>query len=322
MKRLVKSFLKKLCINREEVILAVSEASKENTYVENINECIADSLHWNINKNYSETITIEFFRFAKELIRKQRLGCVKLVADITEEDFYGKTSSLYIHGWTGEKGIVGKFRFLVVAILFRNQMIPFYISILPVGAFKTEYLGKAIGYANNIGIKFSCLLFDRGFYSGDIIGTLQMKNANYLIFVPKNKAFKPMLESVEKQAVIEYRVKYSKNKSKHKAQTNITLIKNFKEHDWVFASNIFLQEARKYVSLYKKRWNIETMFRVHDEAKIKSKSTNPVIRMFYFTISMLLLLAWNLYHKTEITFKKFVRETYKQLEKTFNNDSC
>ena len=127
----MKSFLKKLCINREEVILAVSEASKENTYVENINECIADSLHWNINKNYSETITIEFFRFAKELIRKQRLGCVKLVADITEEDFYGKTSSLYIHGWTGEKGIVGKFRFLVVAILFRNQMIPFYISILP-----------------------------------------------------------------------------------------------------------------------------------------------------------------------------------------------
>lgn len=321
MKGLMRSFLKKLCINREEVILAISEASKENTYVENVMGSIADSLHWNINKNYAETISIDFFRFARELIRKQRFGCVKLVADITEENFYGKTSSLYIHGWTGEKGIVGKFRFLVVAALFRNQMIPFYISILPVGAFKAEYLGKAIDYANSIGIKSSCLLLDRGFYSGDIIDTLQMQKMSYLIFVPKKPVFKHMLESLENNYTIEYEIKYSKNKSTYKAETNIVLIKNYNEYDWVFASNIFLQDARKYVSLYKKRWNIETMFRVQDEAKIKTKSINPVIRMFYFTISMLLVLTWNLYHKTEITFKGFVRENYKQLEENFRVSS-
>ena len=67
-----------------------------------------------------------------------------------------------------------------------------------------------------------------------------------------------------------------------------------------------MRDARKYVELYMKRWNIETMFRVHDEARIKSKSVNPLIRLFYFTISMLLLFIWNLHSKKECPFKRFI----------------
>ena len=316
-----KSFLKKLCINREEVILAVSDANRSNTYVETINPSIADSLHLDVNKNYPETITTEFFRFAKPLILKQRFGLVNLIADVTEEDFYGKKSSLYIHGWTGERGVVGKFRYLVVAVLFRNQITPFYLAILPIGAFKAEYLGKAVEYAGSLGLKINCLLLDRGFYSGDIINSLQMNNANYLIFVPKNKLMKCMLESVQGDAIIEHEIKYSKDKNLYLAETNIILVRGAEEYDWVFASNIFLQDAGKYISLYKKRWSIETMFRVHDEARIKSKSLKPEIRLFYFAVSMLLLLIWNLYFKTKITFKKFVIENYKQMEQTIEANS-
>ena len=58
--------------------------------------------------------------------------------------------------------------------------------------------------------------------------------------------------------------------------------------------------------VYRERWNVETMFRVHDEARIKSKSKIPVIRLFYFVIGMLLLLIWNLFVKARITFKLFV----------------
>ena len=321
-KILLKSFLKKLCINREEVILAISKASECNAYVEEINPSIADSLHWNVSRNYEENITTEFFRFAKDLIKKQRFGLVDLVADITEENFYGKHSGLYIHGWTGEKGVVGKFRYLVVAIKYRNKIIPFYLAILPVGAFKADYLGKAVDYCNSLGLRVSYLFLDRGFYSGDIINNLQMRNANYIIFVPKNNLIKCMLESVQDTAIVEHEIKYTKNKSNQKAGTNIALIKNIQDHDWVFASNIFLQDARKYISLYKKRWSIETAFRVHDIACILSKSVKPEIRLFYFAIAMAMMLLWNLYYKTEITFKGFVRKTYKQLEKIFKISSC
>ena len=320
--KLLKSFLKKLCINREEVTETITEASRSNTYVETVNSKLADSLHLNVSKNYADTITSEFFRFIKPKILNQRFGLVDLVADITEENFYGKHSGLYIHGWTGERGIVGKIRYLVVAILYRNKIIPFYIEILSLGAFKAESLGKAIHYCNSLGLKIRNMFLDRGFYSGDIINTLQINKVNYLIFVPKNKFIKRMIDEKKEDCIIQHEIKYTKEKSVYKAISDYALIHDYLDYVWVFATNIKLKEITKYVSLYKKRWNIETMFRVHDEAKIKSKSVKPEIRLFYFVVSMLLLLIWNLYYKTEITFKKFVIDIHKEIELELRRSAC
>lgn len=317
MKGLLISFLKKLCINREEVAEAISKASSTNSYVETVNPRVSDSLHWNLSRNYLETISAEFFRFAKPKIISQRFGLVDLVADVTEENFYGKHSGFYIHGWTGEKGVVGKIRYLVVAMLFRNKIIPFYIEILPLGAFKAESLGKAVELCNSLGLKIGSLLLDRGFYSGDIVDTLQLNKVKYLIFVPKNKFIKKALDKTKEDCIILHEIKYTKNKRVDYAVSDHVLLHNYFEHDWVFVTNIEFDNLTKYVSLYKKRWNIETMFRMHDEARIKSKSVKPEVRLFYFCISMLLLFIWNLNHKIIITFKLFVIKTYESFLKTF-----
>ncbi|MCG2718858.1 MAG: transposase [Nanoarchaeota archaeon] len=285
------------------------KAGSANTFVETVGNK-ADTLHNYLDKSYPEVLTEEFFENAKVKIKQLRLCSVDLVADITEENFYGKSSSLYTHGWTGERGVKAKFRFLVVAVKFRNKIIPFYAAILPVGCFKAEYLGEAVDWFNTLGVKARKIILDRGFYSGDIIDTLKLKKMKYLIFVPKKKLYKYMLESVEKECVIEYSIKYAKNKSTYHAETNLALLKNIKGYDWIFATNIFLQNAEKLVKMYKQRWNIETMFRVHDEARIKSKSVKAVTRLFYFIISMLLLLNWNIHHKEKTTFKLFIIQTY------------
>lgn len=312
--KVVRNFLKNLCINREEVIEAIIKASSANTYVETVNPKIADSLHLDLIKNYPETLTIEFFRFTKPLVIKQRLGSVALIADITEDNFYGKSSGLYIHGFTGERGVLGKIRYLVVAILYRNQTIPFYLEILPIGAFKAESLGKAIEYCNSLGLKVKHLMLDRGFYSGDVVDTLQLSKVKYLIFAPKNKFIKFSLDKIKNDCIILHDIKYTKNRSTCYAISDHALLHNYLGYDWAFATNIDFDDLTKYVSLYKKRWNIETMFRVHDEAKIKSKSIISVIRLFYFIISMLLLLIWNLYLKKSTTFKRFVIQTFEELK--------
>lgn len=293
---------------------AITQASYGNTYVETVNPHISDSLHYHLNKNYPNTITTEFFRFVKPEILKQRLGVVDLIADVTEEDFYGDSCGFFLHGWTGEKGIKSKIRYLVVAIKYRNKIIPFYVSILPLGAFKADYLGKAVGYCNSLGIKINSILLDRGFYSGEIINAFENTGTKYLIFVPKNKSFRCMLESIDTSATITHEIYYTKNKSGCCANTNINFIKDCLDYDWIFASNIFFSDTRKYVFLYKKRWNIETMFRVHDEARIKSKSIKPEIRLFYFAVSMLILLIWNLYHKEKTTFKNFVFLIFEEIK--------
>ncbi len=318
----VNGFLKSLCIYQEVIAEAITQASYGNTYVETVNPHISDSLHYNLDKNYSETITIEFFRFTKKLIRKERFGCVDLIADITEEDFYGKSCGFYLHGWTGEKGVKAKIRYLVAAIKYRNKIIPFYVSILPLGAFKADYLGKAVEYCNSLGIKINSILLDRGFYSGDIINAFENTGTKYLIFTPKNKFIKTILNGSNENCIIEHEIKYTCNKTKCKARCNQVFIRDYENYDWVFATNFILKDMTKYISLYKKRWNIETMFRVHDEARIKSKSIKPEIRLFYFAVSMLILLIWNLYHKEKITFKKFVYLLFEEMKLAIQKISC
>lgn len=314
----VLGFLKKVCIP-EGYSLPVLEAARHETYVETVSNK-ADSVHAYLDRTYPEVLAEKFFESSKGRVRKLRLGTVDLVADVTEENFYGKSSGLYVHGWTGEKGVKAKFRFLVVAIKFRNMLIPFYVAILPVGSFKADYLGEAVDWFNTLGVKARKIILDRGFYSGDVIDTLKLKKINYLVFVPKKKLYKHMLESVKKECVIEYSIKYAKDKSSCYAETNLALLKDIDGYDWVFATNIFLT-AEKYVRLYKQRWNIETMFRVHDEAQIKSKSTKAVTRLFYFAISMLIVQLWNMYHKTRITFKLYTIQLHEYFFfKTLNID--
>ena len=232
MKKLLMSFLKKLCINRREVAESIAEASKCNTYVETVSN-IADSLHRNIDKNYPETISQEFFRFVKPEILKQRFSFVDILVDITEENFYGKHSGLYIHGWTGEKGIAGKIRFFIAAIHIRNITIPFYISILPVGTFKAESIGKVIEYCRSLGLRINSVQFDRGFYYGEIINVLQLNKMKYLIFVPKNKFIKKVLDKTREDCVILHEITYSKNKRVSHVISDHVLLHDYLEYNWV-----------------------------------------------------------------------------------------
>ena len=62
---------------------------------------------------------------------------------------------------------------------------------------------------------------------------------------------------------------------------------------------------------YKKRWRIETNFRVQDEAKIKCKSTEMKIRYFFFMFEQLLQTIWICFYKDEASFKEFLIEMSK-----------
>ena len=301
-----KQLLKKLSVpNEEEFAKLLAEAASRNTYIETISNK-ADSLHYHIAKGYVEYSNEEFYNLIGKKIKKLHFGAVDIIVDITSENFYGKSTGLYLHNWTGEEGVGAKYHYLVAGILFRNKIYPFYVAILRIGTFKAELLGKICDLCAKLNLKVRLMKLDRGFYAGEIIDELDIKGMNYLIFAKKSALFKCMLEGTEKSVIVKHEIKYKKNKSSHIAETDIALVKNVDGYDWVFATNIFLRDARKCVELYRKRWNIETMFRVHDEARIKSKSTNPLIRLFYFIISMLLLFIWNLHAKNECPFKRFV----------------
>src|SRR3989338_10315692 len=151
MKSQFKSLLKNLSVSEEYAGLII-EASSHETYIETISNK-ADSLHYNIAKGYVEYSNKEFYNAVKNKIKKLHLGAVEIIVDITSEDFYGKSTGLYLHNWTGEDGVKAKYHFLVAGILFRNKIYPFYVAILPIGTFKSRYIGRICDLCNEMSLK-------------------------------------------------------------------------------------------------------------------------------------------------------------------------
>jgi len=68
----------------------------------------------------------------------------------------------------------------------------------------------------------------------------------------------------------------------------------------------------KLIVIYKKRWRIETQFKVQDEAMIKCKSKDMKIRYFLFLFEQMLQTIWICFYKDDLSFKEFLIEIEKQ----------
>jgi len=87
--------------------------------------------------------------------------------------------------------------------------------------------------------------------------------------------------------------------------------KSKKNYDWIFATNVEKILLEKLITLYKKRWRIETQFRVQDEAIIKCKSKDMKIRYFLFCFEQMLQTIWICFFKDDLLFKEFLIEMEK-----------
>jgi hypothetical protein len=280
------------------------KAASHETYVESV-DVTADTLHLSLNDWDVQNIEREYARICEHNIRKLHLGTCDISIDITEENFYGKTSSLWLHPWTGKDGVNSHFKFIVCSVKYRNRKYFIGARAVKVGAYVADEIGELLESCERAGLKIRTVLLDRGFYSADVIRELTEQSVIYLVFGKKSALFKNLLEATNKSVLIEHEMVLNRNKTKTKIPVVISLIKNVQGYDWIFATNLHLS-GREIVKRYRIRWNIETDFRVHDEARIKSKSLRPEVRLFYFLVSSLLLFVWNATQKFNISFKKFI----------------
>ena len=299
------SFIKSLCFcNPRRISKSLFDASSYNTYVETVSKN-ADTIHLGLDDWDISSLQKEYARLCEHEMRKLHLGVCDIIIDITDEDFYGKTQDFWIIPWTGESGVQGHFKFLVCSVKFRDRKFPIAVRMIRLGSDISKEIGTVLTSCKSAGLYIREVLMDRGFYATDIIKELQDQNMNYIIFARKSNTFNSMLASTEESIIIEHEMETRKNKSILRVQTNIALAKNILKYDWVFATNLTITGA-EIVYKYRLRWNIETDFRVQDEARIKTKSIKPNVRLFYFMISLLLFFVWSTTQKHEMSFKKFI----------------
>lgn len=286
----------------EELILS----ALSNSYVETV-QGKADSLHRKIKMCDWENLLAVYKENIKSYIHKLNIRTGILAFDVTSEPFYGQSSGLYLIGCDGKNGYEQEFHFLVISLVNEKKEEKFPLACIPVhlgfdfgGAIK-----DLLAYANKL-FRIRFVLLDRWFYSADVIKNL--RSFRYIMHMPKLSTKIKQLSEVLKFGYINHRVK---SNTGEETNTRAVFVRDRSDKfTWVFATNMIIEDYYTYVNFYKRRWRIETNFRVEDEAKIKSKSVFPVIRYFYFLISLLLHSIW-LVFKKEIPFKAFLIKVYK-----------
>lgn len=305
---------KNLKVKVFEILSGIVEAGRTNSYVETISNK-ADTLHRHIKDNSERDLKRAFEFNTRKAIGRMGLGRVVLAFDVTEEFYFGENGGLNVRQIKHQNGADEAFSYLVLNII-KPKPLPLMAIPYKQGDDITDLIRELIKYARSLRIIIECVLFDRGFYIGDLISYLSSINMKYLIFVQENKAMKRYIKQTNCLRSFNHLVGFNKYKSTWKAETKIVIIKDYyfrkkekrwKKFYWCFATN--LQSSFNLVRIYKQRWQIETDFRVQDEARIKSKSNIPIVRYFYFLMSLILMGSWevNRIKNPDVPFKRYLK---------------
>ena len=287
----------------------LTKVAKSNSYVETLGKH-SDSLHLWVKKSYEEDFQRSFELQVRKAIKHLHISHARLAFDITAEPFYGKTRNFFIFDTPKDKKFNGEFKYITVSLLTRNKQIP--LMALPVrlgegGGGKLSI--ELLKYCQSLFKIIRFAVFDRGFYIAELIDVLEAEHIRYMILVPEKKGkIKEYIEQTNEFGVFQHQMKYSKDKSTWKPKTRLVICKGIDDFAWIFATNIRFKTRVEYIWYYKRRWQIETNYRVEDEAHIKSKSTNYLIRYFYFIVSQLFRLFWIVSKniKYYVPFKKYL----------------
>ena len=319
-KRFVEGCIKtfaKLKVKLENIVSPIIEAARTISYVETVSNK-ADTLHRRLKQTDECTLKREFEFNTRKAIGRVGLGRTTLAVDTTQELYYGKNGKLNVRQKKFEKGADEAFIYVVLSVV-KPKPLPLMALPYKQGDDLTTLVKELLSYARSLPIIIENVLFDRGFYIGDLISYLSSEKIKYLIFVQQNEAMKKYISQTDDIASFCHEIKYNKRKSWWKVQTRIVVIHDIfrrgREHYWCFATN--LRQSLHLISKYKQRWQIETDFRVHDERRIKSKCKEPIVRYFYFLTSLALLANWevNRILHPEVCFKKYLKFVQEKFEK-------
>lgn len=308
-----------------ELSTTLLDAAAYNTYLETVGNK-ADTIYAHTKETMTEMTTHSYLDYIKRISPKFNWTTQEamLAIDYTDEDFYGEVQGLDIHGWKKGEAITGKFKFLTCSLISDEipQKIPLISIPIQIGhnmSYAVVYCIKAI--EPYIG-KISLLLFDRGFYSKELMYDLQKLNLPYLILARKGKGENYITEEFatmqkEEKKIIPHKYELNKNKTIYEFESKLVFLKSIftksldREINWLFATNVEEIKLDTIIQTYRKRWRIETSFRVQDEAIIKCKSKEMKIRYFLFVFEQLLQTLWTCYFKEEVSFKEFLIEMHK-----------
>ena len=176
-------------------------------------------------------------------------------------NLYQSEATPGIPTWSKNNFYTISYSYLTASIVNRDVKMPIILIPSPAGNIMPVEVLSILDTIREVVPNIDLVLFDRGFYSKDLIMRLSNLPIPYIIFVPKREMERKELESMqfgEKKIVIYEFSFYSENK-KIRGDTKLAFLRKILDKrtweylDWIFATNLEEINLDSIISQYKIR---------------------------------------------------------------------
>lgn len=214
---------------------------------------------------------------------------VDVAIDSTEWFYYGDHSHPMVIGKKPERGTNWCFKFITLDIVEHGER--FTLLALPVSSLdnQTNQVEELINYAKER-VHINRAYLDRGFLSAECINRLKKLGVTFIIPTKDNTKAVSSARGLKPPFII-------KDCKMADCSYNLVMVEEeHKRHGFVTNMNLNANDvmfAKEIANLYRKRWQIETGYRVKALAfRGKTTSRNYLIRYFYFILSVVMYNLW------------------------------
>ncbi len=288
--------------------ILVAAASKADT-IENTasilkNSCSGRNIRYHLNKfkNFQELekqLNEALISKLPHRIKKRKL---KLAIDLNLIPYYGeptKKEQDYIYRSQAKNGTCSFYAYASLYIIAKNKRLT--IAILGV---KKDYTNVAIinyllDKIKSLNIKIKRLYLDRGFYSSSVIKYLIASDIPFIMPAIRNGKIGGINQYLKGRK--SYQTTHTMNKGKDNEITfDLCIICTYRKgkrgkHGIEYLAYVVYKVDihLDYISEdYRKRFGIETSYRLKNICRIRTTSKNPIIRLLFVGISFLLVNIW------------------------------
>ncbi len=227
-----------------------------------------------------------------------------LAVDWHDEMYYGDPKAEGIVGAMPKQGSCLAYRYGTVSVLLNGERLT--LAAVPMlDRCILWHVKHLLGCVSELGLSIRLLLFDRGYFSTELINYLKDEKIKFIMHMPWHReALKPGTDML-------YTTTSHKHRVVEQASFRVVAVAH-KGRVLVFATNSCFRRRRLH-RLFRKRWGIETSYRLIGLFLAKTTSKLYRLRVLYFFLAVVFYNLWVLWnfrrrrHMRTCVFKDAVR---------------
>ena len=286
--------------------------------IPNIRIPSADTIFNYIKYNSIDNILSSFRKINDEIFGMMNIKnkVHDIAIDFHDKPYYGTKDTLCVRGIKPKNGTSWGYSFCTLDIIGSPKLT---LDVIEINGLSKDYstlIVSLFGRVEKMGVKVGTVYMDREFFNRKIISKMDEHKLDFVIAAKSNKKIKSILEKHIKEngntsTVFEYQFKEGG------PNFNIIAIQDQVKEYILFATNkkvgLIDTFTKQIPEEYRKRWNIETGYRVKNDFKIRTCSKSPVARTLFFVIQCIMYNILNV-------LKSVLDITAYQMKSVINQD--